>query len=58
MIKTAKHRGKNPTKTKKNKKKTVNPRTWQASKVKMEISSNKTQKINIKMSVTGELQRD
>ena len=35
MIKTAKHRGKNPKKTKENEKKTVNPRTRQASKVKI-----------------------
>ena len=57
MIKTAKSNDKNPTKTKKIEKKTVKPRTWQASKVKMETSSNKTQRINMKMSVTGELQR-
>ena len=58
MIKTAKLWDKNPTKTQKNEKKTINPRIRQASKVKVGISSNKTQKMNIKMSVTGELQRD
>ena len=58
MIKTAKSNDNNPTKTKKMEKKTVRPRTRQASKVKMEILSNKTQKINMKMSVTGELQRE
>ena len=41
----------------KTEKKTVKPRTRQASKVKMEISSNKTQRINMKMSITGTLQR-
>ena len=57
MIKTAKYNDRNLTKTKKNEKKTVKPRTQQASKVKTEISSNKIQKINIETSVTGELQR-
>ena len=57
MRKTAKRNDKNPTKTKKIRKKTLKPRTRQASKVKVEISSNKTQRINIKMSVTGKLQR-
>ena len=58
MIKTAKSNDKNPTKTRKIEKKTVKPRTRQVSKVKMEILSNKTQRINMKMSVTGKLQRN
>ena len=55
MIKTAKSNDKNPTKTKKIKKKTVKPRTRQTSKVKMEISIKKTQRINMKMSVTKKI---
>ena len=50
MRKTAKRNDKHPTKTKKIRKKTLKPRTWQASKVKVEISS-------MKMNVTGKLQR-
>ena len=57
MRKIAKRNDKNPTKTKKIKKKTVKLRTRQASKLTIEISSNKTQRINMKISVTGKLQR-
>ena len=56
MRKTAKRNNKNPTKTRKIERKHQNLETRQTSKVKLEISSNKTWKDNTMMSVTGRLQ--
>ena len=56
MRKAVKRNNKNPTKKKENRKKTLEPKTRQESKVKLEISGNKTWNVSTMMSVTGRLQ--